>query len=40
MHIARRSHRGTLLPDGSVLVVGGSNFFGENCLSDCEVFSF
>lgn len=39
MNVARRNHRAALLPDGGVLVIGGSNFFGQNYLKSCEIFS-
>ena len=39
MNLARRNHRASVMPDGSVLVIGGRNFGGDNYLSSCEIFS-
>jgi hypothetical protein len=38
MNVARRNHRAALLPDGSVLVIGGSSAFGNKYLTSCEIF--
>ena len=34
----RRNHRATLMADGSVLIIGGSNGFGGNYLRSVELF--
>ena len=40
MNVARRNHRMALLPDGSVLVIGGSSLLGTKYLNSCEIVSF
>jgi hypothetical protein len=38
MIAARRNHRAALLPDGSVLLLGGSSVLGGSYLTSCEIF--
>lgn len=38
MHTERRNHRAAMLPDGEVLIIGGSNHAGHQYLNSCEIF--